>query len=192
VYTQFVWRPTELGEVIAERELTLEVEGKRRTVVVRFGKPVFPPEPESGDPWWCPMQIEGLGPDKVTPFGGLDSLQALLLAVRFVRDFLPAEAARIGARVYWTSEALDAIFDQQAAIETYRDMAEETLGALEAVEPLIDLHSWPQDTIDFVTTVISKYAAETKSGSVKYERSVFERAKTLYFRFRDKFDDSSA
>jgi hypothetical protein len=186
-----MWRPTELGEVIAEREATVEVAGESRAVILRFGKPVYPPTPEEGDPWWCPLQIVGLGSQEVRPIAGSDSLQALLLALRFVREHLPTEAARVGGRVYWLSEDMDAIFDDRPAIETYRIMASEALGALEAAEPFLQRDSVPPDVINLVTTVLAKYGEAAKTRSVKHERGVFERAKTLYFRLRDKFEDSN-
>jgi len=110
-------RPTELGEVIAEREARFEVAGGSRAVVLRFGRPIYPPSPEEGDPWWCPLQIEGLGSEEIKPIAGYDSLQALLLALRFVRDYLPAEAARAGGRVYWITDDMDTIFDDRLSIE---------------------------------------------------------------------------
>jgi len=106
-----VWRPEALGEVIAERQATFELDHRSHVVYLRFGKPVYPPNPAEGDPWWCPLQVEGLGSGEIRPIAGEDSLQALLLALRFARDHLQAEAERLGGRVYWITEDLDAVFD---------------------------------------------------------------------------------
>jgi len=97
--------------VIAERQATFELDHRSHVVYLRFGKPVYPPNPAEGDPWWCPLQVEGLGSGEIRPIAGEDSLQALLLALRFARDHLQAEAERLGGRVYWITEDLDAVFD---------------------------------------------------------------------------------
>lgn len=96
-----LWRPTELGEVIAERELTFESEAGTRAVFLRFGRPVR--GPEENDPWWCPTQVEGLDSSKVRSIGGSDSMQALLLAAAFARKVLLAFAEKAGGKVYWAT-----------------------------------------------------------------------------------------
>lgn len=72
--------------VIAERRLTrANVSPKLREVRVVLGKPV-----KSGSKmaYCCPVQIVGLGDDKIRPIYGLDSMQALQLALRFVSEYL--------------------------------------------------------------------------------------------------------
>lgn len=106
-----MWRPRTLGSVIAERTLTLERPGRRSTVVrVRVGRPVRAPRPERGDPWWCPVQISGLGPRQLEKVAGEDSLQALTLALEFLARILPVEAERAGARIQWLGERESLVF----------------------------------------------------------------------------------
>ena len=106
-----VWRPRALGKVIAERRLRLERPRRRATVVrVRFGSPVRAPRPKGGDPWWCPVQISGLGKRRLDKVPGEDSLQALILALEFTRRTLPAEADRVGAHLQWLGERENLVF----------------------------------------------------------------------------------
>src|SRR5947207_14298118 len=100
-----MWRPHRLGTVVAERRLRL-VRPRRRSaiVTVRFGRPLRSPRPERGDPWWCPVEIEGLGKRRLNPIAGEDSLQELVLALDFVTHLLPFEAERAGDRLEWLGE----------------------------------------------------------------------------------------
>jgi hypothetical protein len=113
-----VWRPRALGSVIAERALTLERPGRRSTVVrVKFGRPVRAPRPQRGDPWWCPVQISGLGRRQLEKVPGEDSLQALTLALEFVSRALPLDADRASppprtrsAHLQWLGERESLVF----------------------------------------------------------------------------------
>lgn len=106
-----MWRPRTLGTVIAERTLRLDRPGRRPTVVrLKFGRPVRAPRPERGDPWWCPVQITGLGKRQMEKVPGEDSLQALTLALEFVGRVLPVEAERAGVRLQWLGERESLVF----------------------------------------------------------------------------------
>ena len=78
----------DVGIVIAERELD-SADG--RTVQVLIGQPQ--PFPEEGGDYYCPFQITGIGNDMVMHLAGVDSVQALLLALKM-----------IGARLYTSDE----------------------------------------------------------------------------------------
>lgn len=106
-----MWRPRALGTVIAERALTLDRPRRRSTVVrVKFGRPVRAPRPQRGDPWWCPVQISGLGKREIEKVPGEDSLQALTLALEHVCRVLPFEADRAGIRLEWLGERESLVF----------------------------------------------------------------------------------
>jgi hypothetical protein len=79
----------ELGQVVAERRL--RVSGRPDLEVwVRLGMPCpFPDDPN--DNYYCPYQITGVGDAKVRYAGGVDSLQALELALHI----LPAALDRL-------------------------------------------------------------------------------------------------
>ena len=106
-----MWRPRALGIVIAERTLKLERPGGRATPVqVKFGRPVRAPRPERGDPWWCPVNISGLGKRRLEQVPGQDSLQALTLAMELVGRVLPVEADRAGGQLQWLGERESLVF----------------------------------------------------------------------------------
>jgi hypothetical protein len=133
-----VWRPRTLGIVIAERTLKLERPGRRATAVrVKFGRPVRAPRPERGDPWWCPVEISGLGKRRLERVPGEDSLQALILAMEFVCRVLPVEAARAGARLEWLGERESLVFANTFALGLLdRGLQNCITGLAEAVDAL--------------------------------------------------------
>ncbi len=84
-------RTFELGEVIAERRLEFRANaGWSRDVWVRFGKPQVEASSERGR-WFCPYQIAGLNSDRVVAIFGIDSMQAVVLAMHTI----PAELAAL-------------------------------------------------------------------------------------------------
>jgi hypothetical protein len=97
-----MWKPEAVGDVIAEREFTArKSSGRKASIRVRFGRPVKEQGGAERDPWWCPVEVKGAGLDSFRPVAGLDSLQALILALELVTQVLPQEAARIGMRIEW-------------------------------------------------------------------------------------------
>ena len=106
-----MWRPSRLGSVIAERRLRFVRRRKpARTVRVTFGRPLRSPQAERKDPWWCPVEITGLGRRRLRSIAGEDSLQALVLAFQFVTLTLPAQAERAGGRIEWLGERESLVF----------------------------------------------------------------------------------
>jgi hypothetical protein len=74
---------SELGRPIARRTLTEEgVTG--REIVISIGLP-RPYRPSKSGDWECPFLIEGIGEPKVETACGVDSLQALILAIEGLR-----------------------------------------------------------------------------------------------------------
>jgi hypothetical protein len=72
------------GPIIAER--VFEHEGRPRAVRVRFRKPRR--DPKTGD-YWCTFEVSGLMPEAMGfKVWGVDSLQALQLAMRAAGEFL--------------------------------------------------------------------------------------------------------
>ena len=67
-----------VGEVIATRSLTLD--GTKQAKVL-IGKPQrFP----NGENWYCPYQTLNVGLDRVLCAGGVDEVQALILALSMI------------------------------------------------------------------------------------------------------------
>lgn len=119
---QAMWRPTELGDIVAERELKLRRKGRRASVVrVRFGRPIKAPNAGRQDPWWCPVLITGLGKPRTTSIAGEDSLQALVLALQYVVRLLPLEAKRAGGTFAWLAETERPVFGGTALLEFYSE-----------------------------------------------------------------------
>jgi len=126
-----VWRPRRLGSIIAERRLKLVRRRKpARTVVVRFGRPVRSPRPERNDPWWCPVEITGLGKRTLKSIAGEDSLQTLVLAFQFVTLVLPAEAERAGGRIEWLDERESLVFANTLLLNMASEALENLVGGL--------------------------------------------------------------
>src|SRR5262249_47538072 len=75
--------------------------GSRRPVTLEIGAPyAF----EDGTGYQCPVRVIGLGDDAVRPIGGVDAIQALMLALRFLGTTLPAFAEQAGGRLVWDKD----------------------------------------------------------------------------------------
>lgn len=100
-----------MTEVIAVRRLSWEGEPNRE-VLVSIGKPA-----ESLDMTgevYCPIQTTGLGNDDFcAPIYGVDGLQAVELAVRFVGHRLAAINEKHGGRLRWLDGVLPKEWEQR-------------------------------------------------------------------------------
>ena len=134
-----MWQPKSLGEVIAERKCDLR-RGRRRVglVKVSFGLPVRSQTPEEGDPWWCPVRIKGPGLDDMQAIAGIDSLQALILALEYVTQILPHEAKRMGGEVVWLEHPERIIFARQTLSRAAEEAIMVLLGRLKSVADVLD------------------------------------------------------
>lgn len=84
-----------VGVPIAQRELSLS---GAANVSVLIGKPeVFP----DGNGCYCPVQIVGLGEQRVSSPMGQDTMQALVLALEFVGTSLYTSSAWKSGRLTW-------------------------------------------------------------------------------------------
>jgi hypothetical protein len=79
-------QPTNIGDVIAERELELRQGGQRQQVRLLIGRPRRMAAPDSD--WTCPFQIQGLGDEQIREACGVDAVQALLLCLRMAGALL--------------------------------------------------------------------------------------------------------
>jgi hypothetical protein len=84
-----------VGVVIASRKLALDGEDK---VTVLIGKPEKCPDE---DDYYCPYQIVGVGSARVRLAIGVDTTQALQLALKMIGADLHAS----GAKLTWLDEA---------------------------------------------------------------------------------------
>lgn len=86
-----------VGVVIATRELSLDEDKK---VEVLIGKPE--PFPDGID-WYCPYKIIGIGSGRVGWAGGVDPVQALVLALQNVGAVLVCSPEFELGRLSWES-----------------------------------------------------------------------------------------
>lgn len=110
-----VWKPESLGTVVAEREFVgRKASGRVVRVRVRFGQPAKRKGGTQRDPWWCPIEISGGGLNSFRAVAGIDSLQALILALDLITTVLPIEAERLGLRIEWLGETERLVLARQA------------------------------------------------------------------------------
>jgi hypothetical protein len=84
---------------VAYRELIAEPTASSRvTIVVRIDTP----QQQADSSWVCSASVEGL-PHRPFDAHGTDSLQALLLAIRNVREYLE-RFVKDGGRLYWPGD----------------------------------------------------------------------------------------
>jgi hypothetical protein len=89
-----------LGTVVAERELDGQADGKPFKVIVRIGKPV---QDRSDESWYCPYSITSPKGERLFYGAGLDSLQALRIAILNVGAELNTLYSDLNLR--WASES---------------------------------------------------------------------------------------
>jgi hypothetical protein len=89
-----------LGQVIAERELSCEKPGEpARTIRVQVGAPVS--DPKYPDNALCPVVLLGFDSEEKWVLGGVDSVQALVLALQALPSCLSVCAKQYGGSLTW-------------------------------------------------------------------------------------------
>jgi hypothetical protein len=91
-----------IGEVIASRKLTLAQEGEPSSeVLVLLGKPQQTP---GYDDFYCPYQITGAGLNRVWYSCGIDTMQALQLAMEILQVEVDLLDKKLGGRLRWNDD----------------------------------------------------------------------------------------
>jgi hypothetical protein len=130
-----MWKPVQLGEIIAERRLVARVRhGRAQSLVVRFGRPVR--SAVKDDPWWCPVEITGIGKPRFFAAAGEDSVQALVLALR-AADVELATGFRNG-QVEWLGDVERPIFFHTHVIDMYQGAIDNLLAAVRQAIKLVE------------------------------------------------------
>ena len=147
-----MWKPAELGEVIAERRLVARGRhGRPRALVVKFGRPVRSAVNKA--PWWCPVEITGIGKPRFFAAAGEDSVQALVLALR-AADVKLATGFRT-VRVEWLGDTERPIFFHTHVIEMYQGAIDNLVAALrqaiKLVEDSPDAREWKKSVAELRT-----------------------------------------
>jgi hypothetical protein len=94
-----------MNSVIATRSYRfVDASGRENPVTIEIGMPSSFPD-DTG--YRCPVRVVGLGDGVVREIGGIDALQALLLALQFLNTTLPAFAREAGGRMVWEDDSGD-------------------------------------------------------------------------------------
>jgi hypothetical protein len=91
----------ELGTIIAERQFAGQENGTPCQIVVRIGKP-FPDENQDGC-WYCPYSITRASAQRLFYGAGVDSLQALRIAISMVEADLRGRYSDL--KLEWMGES---------------------------------------------------------------------------------------
>jgi hypothetical protein len=90
--------------IIASREFVRRVGRRSNPVRVEIGSPVHLPADAKGDlsDWWaCPLRIRGVGKPIELYVGGVDSFQAVELAMRLAAQRILNTSAFQDGELYW-------------------------------------------------------------------------------------------
>ena len=98
-------RAAPLADADAVVERTFERTGPAGAAVVRLALGRPEPDPEPGGDWRCRVVVSGLGRLVDQYAYGIDSLQALALALEMARALLAHAALRPGERLQWLGDA---------------------------------------------------------------------------------------
>ena len=91
-------------EVLAERALVFTgPDGSTCALTVQVGHPV--PDPEGSGNAFCPFRLLGFEKEHGFVAGGVDSLQALVLGLEILTDYVGAQARAQGGTVSWLGSA---------------------------------------------------------------------------------------
>lgn len=91
---------TDIGILIAERQFEGRKNGKTFIITVRIGKP-FPDQKDEGC-WYCPYSIEVDDTKRLFYGAGVDSLQALRIALSMIETELVSKFAHLN--LTWMGE----------------------------------------------------------------------------------------
>jgi hypothetical protein len=92
---------TDIGEVIAERDLSIQGDLVAK-VVVRMGKPQ--PFPDGTGAYFCPYQITAFGNQRIMYAGGVDAFQAIELCFHMIGIELAALSRDRGRQFRWDAD----------------------------------------------------------------------------------------
>jgi hypothetical protein len=92
----------DVGEIIAARKLSLVADGGPASeVLALLGKPMQTP---GHSDYYCPYQIKGAGDEKVRCICGIDTFQALQLAIRTLGVELEVLNKDLGGKLEWEGD----------------------------------------------------------------------------------------
>jgi hypothetical protein len=155
-----MWRPTEIGDIFAERVFTFRQGRRSRPLRLTIGRPVK--GPEAADPWWCPIQL-GTPFDKFTAIAGQDSLQSLILALKIVQSTLPSFARSKGGTAEWLGEYERLIFaETHSVMLQWESLARMIDGLASAVKQLEKQKPVPRALLKRLRMLVASKGASRK------------------------------
>jgi hypothetical protein len=83
---------------------SIDSNGKSQSVSLKVWKPYAVPGTVDNPTWRCPFQITGLGSDTVKEIPGIDTLDALLMALRMAEARIISDSQTYGKRIFWQNE----------------------------------------------------------------------------------------
>jgi hypothetical protein len=92
-------QPDNIGDIIATRVLSKK-DAPELKIVVKMGKP-RPLANATGTDFYCPIQITGIGKEKVMPVAGVDAFQAIELGFKIIGARLAALNKEHGGQLRW-------------------------------------------------------------------------------------------
>jgi hypothetical protein len=99
-------KPDSIGELIASRTLILlRDDNSTSEITVQLGKP----QPWPDHNYFCPYQIKGAGDERVGYAAGIDSFQALHLALSILRAEVEALNKQLNGRLRWENDDAGAL-----------------------------------------------------------------------------------
>ncbi len=93
-------------DIIAERNLIIDRDDAKLGVSIRLGRPV--PD-ESGENWMCPYEVRVQDECKSFRMHGIDSMQALVLAMKTLDVEIEAMAKKLGGKPRWLGEPFSSV-----------------------------------------------------------------------------------
>jgi hypothetical protein len=99
--------PQDFTRTIAERSFVCRDEAGVHPVCVEFGEPRQDVVVVNGNDWRCPLRVTIGADSTVRSLVGIDSLQALQLAINLARAELEAIASRPGTALLYLEQEID-------------------------------------------------------------------------------------
>lgn len=93
-------------DTIAERSLVIDCGDRKLEASVRLGCPVLD---ASGENWMCPYEVKVENESKSFRIHGIDSMQALVLAMKTLDVEIEVIAKKLGGTPQWLGEPFNSI-----------------------------------------------------------------------------------
>jgi hypothetical protein len=99
VFEENVMELNDIGEIIATRKLVL-VDFPGQEVQVKMGRPQVSKHRD----FCCPVQIDGIGDERIHRIFGADAFHSIQLAIDFIGSVLEAWSEQQGRKLRWESD----------------------------------------------------------------------------------------